>query len=271
MRIIQIESRPVIEFPYLNAGRAGKCDEARLPVQIGTVDRLPDGVTALVVTSDLQGREHFQFQTGSHLRLLGEWLPEMLRSSVLPSLSLSAKSVGVLLAGDFYTVPKLDKRGGIGDVTPVWEAFAREFSWVVGVAGNHDSFGNDPFRVPSFQAPVHFLDGDTRDIGRLTIAGISGIFGNPKRPWRKDPESFVCFLESLHGRQPDILLMHDGPDVPERNLRGTSLIRETLEKFDRPLVIRGHKHWDMPVAELSGGLQVLNVDARVVILVQEGG
>ncbi len=62
--------------------------------------------------------------------------------------------------------------------------------------------------------------------------------------------------------------MHDGPDVPEFGYRGTSPIREALELLDRPLVIRGHAHWENPLAEFANGLQVLNVDARVVILKQ---
>ena len=56
--------------------------------------------------------------------------------------------IGVLLAGDLYTVPALDRRGGSGDVTAVWRAFGDEFSWVVGVAGNHDTFGADLFAPP---------------------------------------------------------------------------------------------------------------------------
>ncbi len=47
--------------------------------------------------------------------------------------------VAALLAGDFYTVPALDKRGGTGDVTDVWRAFGECFAWV---AGNHDLFGD---------------------------------------------------------------------------------------------------------------------------------
>ena len=40
----------------------------------------------------------------------------------------------------------LDKRGGSGDVTGVWLAFADIFQWVAGVAGNHDTFGPDRIR-----------------------------------------------------------------------------------------------------------------------------
>ena len=267
MRILNIEQEPFVELPFLNAGRGvGSFYEDRLPVFVGTVDRLPQGVDTLVVTADLQGREHFKYQSGPTLRLLGEWLPKVLRESILQSMSQPANQVGVLLCGDFYTVPNLDKRGGSGDVTSVWNAFANEFSWVVGVAGNHDTFGIEASKPPKFRSPLHFLDCNSKLIGGFEIAGISGIVGDPKRTWRKSAKSFESFISSLTSRQPDILLMHDGPDVPEFGYRGTPVIREALELLNRPLVIRGHAHWEKPLAELANGLQVLNVDARVVIL-----
>ncbi len=270
MRILKIEQEPIAELPFLNAGRGiGSFYEDRLPVFVGTVDRLPQGVDTLVVTADLQGREHFQYQSGPTLRLLGEWLPKVLRDSILPSIVQPIDHVGVLLCGDFYTVPNLDKRGGSGDVTSVWNAFANEFSWVVGVAGNHDTFGADASKPPKFRSPLHFLDCNSKLIGGFEIAGISGIVGDPKRAWRKTVERFESYILSLGSRQPDILLMHDGPDVPKFGCRGTSAIREALELLERPLVIRGHAHWEKPLVELANGLQVLNVDARVVVLRQD--
>jgi Icc protein len=267
MRIIKIEEDPFVELPYLNAGReVGGFDEEGLSVLVGTVDRLPNGVDALVVTSDLQGREHFQFQSGPSLRLLGEWLPKVLRDSILPLIGQPVEQVGVLLCGDFYTVPNLDKRGGSGDVTSVWNEFGDHFAWVAGVAGNHDTFGTNDSEPPKFRPHLHFLDCNRKTICGLDIAGISGIIGNPKRAWRKSVESFDGFICSLASRQPDILLMHDGADVAELGCPGTPSIREALKHLDRPLVIRGHKHWDQPIAELKNGLQILNVDSRVVIL-----
>ncbi|MDX1929145.1 MAG: hypothetical protein SFV81_21640 [Pirellulaceae bacterium] len=269
MRILKIEQEPWVELPFLNAGRGvGSYYEDRLPVLVGLVDRLPQGVDSLVVTADLQGREHFQFQSGPTLRLLGEWLPRVLRDSILPKISQSVERVGVFLCGDFYTVPNLDKRGGSGDVTSVWNAFGHEFAWVAGVAGNHDTFGVDASRPPKFRSPLHFLDCETTLIGGLEIAGISGIVGDPKRTWRKSAECFENYICSLASKQPDILLMHDGPDAPQLGYRGTPSIRASLELLDRPLVIRGHAHWETPLVELATGLQVLNVDARVVILKQ---
>ena len=73
--------------------------------------------------------------------------------------------------------------------------------------------------------------------------------------------------------EPAITLMHDGPDAPERGFRGSPRIREVLEgqglgQSEHKLVVRGHSHWPEPLAELSCGTQVLNVDARVVILTE---
>jgi hypothetical protein len=60
--------------------------------------------------------------------------------------------------------------------------------------------------------------------------------------------------------------MHDGPDSPSDGFRGSPLLREYLEFAGPKLVVRGHAHWKRPLAELQNGVQVLNVDARVVIL-----
>jgi len=109
--------------------------------------------------------------------------------------------VAALLAGDFYTVPALDKRGGTGDVTDVWRAFGECFAWV---AGNHDLFGDRNIWRPSFVPPLYYLDGET-----IEVDGIKSC-----------------------------------------------------------LIIRGYKHWHSPFAQLSCGLQILNVEARVVILTE---
>ena len=266
MRILELETKPIAELAFLNAGRGpGQYYEDILPVELAWVDQLPDGVVAIVVTSDLQGREHFKHQTGPQLRLLGEWLPQLLAESILPELSLPAGRIGVFLAGDFYTVPALDKRGGSGDVTSVWQAFGQHFSWVVGVAGNHDTFG-DHAKPPNFREPLHFLDKSSVNVDGLTIAGISGIVGNLDKPWRKSEEEFEEYIFSLQSAEPDVVLMHDGPGIPELGYRGSSRMLEAVSFLSKPLIIRGHAHWKQALAELPTGLQILNVDARVVIL-----
>jgi Icc protein len=79
-------------------------------------------MTALIATADLQGRERFEDSLDGSIRLLGEALPERLVNEVLPGLKLGENErIGALLAGDFYTVPALDRRGGDGVVT---KAFA---------------------------------------------------------------------------------------------------------------------------------------------------
>ncbi len=269
MRIIEFEKEPVCEFRYLNAGKgAGGFYEDRIPVQVAKVDRLPDGLGAIVATADLQGRERFEDNsTGGPIRLLGEVLPRRIVSEVLPGLGLSASDqIGALLAGDFYTVPALDKRGGTGDVTSVWHAFADAFDWVAGVPGNHDTFGDPPQRRPRFSGRVHFLDGDVTQVGGLRVAGIGGIIGNSARHNRRSEDDYLETLARILARRPDVLLMHEGPDGVHASQRGMSRIRDLLIESGTRLVIRGHAHWDDPFAEFSSGTQVVNVDARVVVL-----
>ena len=117
MKILSIDNQPIHELPFLNAGkRPGDFYTDRLPIHVATVDALPEGCEAIVATADLQGREFSpknttrQLQQG--LRLLGEVLPEFLAAEIFPELGVNEAKTGAFLAGDFYTVPGLDKRGG---------------------------------------------------------------------------------------------------------------------------------------------------------------
>lgn len=268
MRIVSINNELLTEIPFLNAGRGpGAFYVDRLPVHEALVDRLPGGLSAILATGDLQGREQFEKSANGPPRLMGEVLPLQLADDVLPQLSLPSGSVGVLLAGDFYTVPGLDKRGGSGDVTAVWSAFGEQFDWVAGVAGNHDTFGDDPIAAPRFRSGnMHYLDHCSVSIHGLHIAGLGGIIGNPKRMRRRSEDEYLEALEDLLEHTTDILLLHDGPDVPSHSYRGSTMVRQVLELLQPRLVVRGHAHWPKPLAELDGGVQVLNVDARVVIM-----
>lgn len=268
MRILSLNPEPLAEVPYLNAGRgAGDFYEDRLPILEATVDRLPDGTAAILATGDLQFRERFKDSDGGPLRLLGEVLPQRLRREILPLCPLPPGQVGVCLAGDFYTVPALDKRGGSGDVTNVWDAFAESFDWVAGVAGNHDTFGpstKPPAWLRNLQR-VRYLDGDCARHAELKFGGVGGIIGNPRKPQRRTETDYLHALESVLLESPDILLMHDGPNGSEKQ-RGSRSIRETIEQVRPLFIIRGHAHWDEPLAMLENGTQVLNVDARLVVL-----
>jgi len=268
MRIISFYPTPISTIVFLNAGKGpGRFFEDRLPVHHARVDRLPEGVSAVVVTADLQGRERFQDASEGTPRLLGEVVPQRLIEEVFPLLSINDRAtVSALLAGDFYTVPDLDRRGGTGDVTSVWQAFSQHFAWVAGVAGNHDFFGTPRNTRPSFQSPLFYLDGETVDVGGFRIGGIGGIIGNPSRPQRRDEPSYFRTMECLLEKKVDVLLMHEGPNGVDSGQRGNSGIRALLERQPPRLVIRGHAHWDDPFFQHSSGLQVLNVDARIVIL-----
>lgn len=266
MRIHEVLS--IAEIPYLNAGRGpGGFYEDRLSILEATVDRLPEGLEAVIATGDLQGRERFEDAADESLRLLGEVVPDRLKSEILPGLGLTdSNSIGVLLAGDFYTVPELDRRGGSGDVVAVWEAFGRTFRWVAGVAGNHDRFGQQSDSRPRFTGNMHFLDEDQIQVSGLRVSGVSGIIGKSTKPWRRTESEFVRSLDAVVSQTTEFLVIHDGPNVPGTNLRGSDCIRGAVERLRPNIVIRGHAYWQSPLAELSGRVQVLNVDARVVVM-----
>lgn len=267
MRITEFNPQPMIEIPFLNACKGqGSYYVDRLPVHLVRVASLPDGLDTIIATADLQGRERFQDGIGGPPRLLGEVLPQRLVNKILPDLGIAADRTGVILAGDFYTVPGLDQRGGSGDVTEVWRAFASEFKWIAGVAGNHDMFGDSLAPKTKVASNAHYLDGNTVHVDGIKVGGIGGIVGNPRKPHRKTDDEFVQQIENLGAKCPDMLIMHDGPNGDDQRQRGSSIIRQSLEAISRTLLIRGHAHWSMPLVELSNSTQVLNVDCRVAIL-----
>ncbi len=267
MRITSISSEPILEIPFLNAGKGqGSFYVDRLPVLTAEVDGLPENLDAIVATADLQGRERFEESASGPPRLLGEVLPKRLSETILPSLGLTAERTGVILAGDFYTVPGLDKRGGSGDVTEVWKAFGSCFKWAAGVPGNHDTFGTDAHPSSRLSDNLHYLDNDRVAIDGLRIAGVGGIIGNPRRRHRRSDQEFTQCLEDLLDDAIDVLIMHDGPDAPEAGMRGSLMIRHAIERLRPPLVVRGHAHSEQPLVELASSTQVLNVDSRVVIM-----
>lgn len=268
MRLQAIEAAPFHGIAYEVVTSGHGVAPATLPITKAIVDTLPPSLAAILATSDLQGRE--PGAANGRRRLLGEMVAEEM--AILGELGVvpPATSTGVLLAGDLFSRPLLDRRGGSGDVRPVWEAFGSRFRWVAGVAGNHDIFGEKP-SVPDFKAFIederfHFLDGTLLEVEGLRLAGISGILGNPRKPFRREESAYLELLDKLLVLKPDLLLLHNGPDVPAEGLRGQGCIRETLEAADPLLVICGHAHWDTPLAELSNGTQVLNVDARCVLI-----
>ncbi|MEQ8456021.1 MAG: metallophosphoesterase [Sandaracinaceae bacterium] len=262
MRVVDIDPEPCLQVPYLNAARRGGVDSCLLPVHLARVDALPACLDALVVTGDLQGV--VPSHMGAESLLLGEALAiELLE---LDALAQPAR-VGVLLAGDLYSAPGGDVRGASGDVTGVWEAFAELYRWVAGVAGNHDRFGAEKDARRLYARPgVHRLDDRALELDGLRLGGVDHIIGNPDKPGRRDAFDFLDTLALVLAEDVDLLVLHEGPSGGPSQ-RGNDAIRSHLERAaSGPLTICGHTHWDAPLAELDGGRQVLNVDARAVIL-----
>ena len=270
MRILKLREELLTEIRFLNAGkRPSDYRMEDLPVHLGWVDGLPEGVDGLVVAGDLQGRETFESSQGRQPRLLGEVIPSELADLII-DLGHIPRRFCVVLAGDFYTVPGLDRRGGSGDVTEVWHSFADEFGDVIGVAGNHDSFANgDHNGHPHFSRRMHFLDGKTIRVGNFVAGGVSGIIGNPNRSWRRTLDDYCSAFMDVASQAPDLIVLHDGPNDPANHQRGSDEVRQIMEQSPPTLVVRGHSHWKYPLVDYPSGHQVLNVDCRVAILTRE--
>ena len=237
-----------------------------LPFLNGVIEGLPADLSGLIVTSDLQGVAPAPARGGATMLLGIAVADELHRLSTVGRLP-PAEHLGVVLAGDLFSAPAGDVRGATGDVREVWRAFADQFRWVVGVAGNHDLFGkrDGTQHVPRTER-ARLLDGDAVEFGGLRFSGVSGIKGKAGKPGRKSEADFHDRLLDALAHEPDILVLHQGPNGTEKTQRGDLPVRHDLEHSDCRLVICGHAHWRNPMSELPGGCQVLNVDSRVVIL-----
>jgi hypothetical protein len=265
MKIERIDATPLHTLDVLRVGEARRVERASLPVLHALADGLPPALAGIVAASDLQGME--DVLDGREPRLIGEALAEELEVLGEIGAMPPPADIGVILCGDLFARPELDRRGGSGDVRRIWLAFAERFRWVVGVPGNHDDHGGDDGLAALLAEPkIHFLDGDACVVDGMTVAGIGGVIGNPRRPFRRTVESFVTALRGLLRQAPAMVLMHDGPDEPQAALAGHAAIRGELDRARPTFVIRGHCYWDTPLVTLAGGTQVLNTDGRVVLM-----
>lgn len=101
---------------------------------------------------------------------------------------------------------------------------------------------------------------------RLRIGGVGLISGPPEKRGRRDESTQLGLVEGVLQQDPAVLVLHEGPDEPVWGQRGNSTIRSLVEPKNGLLVICGHSHWEHPLVTLPGGAQVLNVDARAVLL-----
>ncbi len=269
MRISNFSPVHITSIECIEAGPRGSgTRRVSLNVELVRVNSLPDGVDALIVTSDLQAREIDA--NGNCDRLFGCAVAEELASLISCGALDVGPNVGVMLCGDLYTVPNAKRRGGLGDVGDVWRAIADNFSWVAGVLGNHDMLGKNG-TLPKDIERAHLLDGNTAEVGGLSIGGVSGIAGMLTKPNRKDSETFINLLDRVVTAGCDAVLLHESPSCFGAR-RGSNAIRDYLELAgdtyddEAPIVFCGHTYWENPFVELRGGVQVLNVGHRLFIL-----
>lgn len=272
MRITNNPGEIVHSIDYQHAEPGGGISERRLDVLACATEGLPDALEGLVCTSDLQGRE-VPSAPGREPRLLGVLAAEELQLLSEMGALPDARQLGVLLAGDFYAAPDLSARGVSGDVTEVWRAFDRRFRWIAGVAGNHDQFPAGAGRPPGHPGDAGGFDLDDRVVALagVRVAGVGGIIGRIGKPNRRPESEFRRVLQNVLSARPDVLVLHNGPDVPESGAPGSSLVRHCLLESPPCLVVCGHCYWRDPIRTLPNGTQICNVDSRVVVLRRQQG
>lgn len=251
-------------IPYQAAAPGGGSETVQPAVDRLRVDELPTGCAAILATGDLQGVTPSPL--GGPPGLLGIAVADYLELWADGGLLPPPDQVGILLAGDLYSAPYADKRGASGPVSDVWLAFAAAgCPFVLGVAGNHDEVTAP--EVAAFGPDVALLDGTQRTVSGLTVAGVSGVIGDPSRPLRRTEKAFHAAITTAVAPRPDVLLLYEGPVGAAPDQLGNPAIRALLQRRPPTLTFCGHVHWPAPVSPLADA-HIINVDARVVILTQ---
>lgn len=269
MQLIVNDIEPIETYPYLEVGsqsmgssNSPEIFHKRLPIYIGEWHKEKTDVDLIIICSDLQGI----VEKNGEKKLLGEELPEFLKLLIdIEFDSIKEKKIGVFLCGDLFT--SLKKRGSSGDVRNVWKQFKEHFSWVVGVAGNHDRFGN-PTEIEEFKKlkDIYLLHKTSVNVSGIEIGGISGIIGRNDKTNRVEEVDYIKNLQKLLRKKLDFILLHETPDYPLLNQIGNSKIRATLEKGSKSKICCGHCFWEKSLVELENKTQVLNSDSKVIIL-----
>jgi Icc-related predicted phosphoesterase len=260
IEIISFDDDAIHRLPYLNAARGGGSMVETLEINRARATGLPDTLDAIVATSDLQGI--VPDPRTREATLLGVAVAEALEELAFDGVLPPADRIGIVLAGDLYSVPTADKRGGFGDVASVWRAFAKRFAWVAGVAGNHD----DVTAVKRADR-VHLLDAGTVALSGLRVGGVSLIAGNPAKHGRREEGEQLARIARVASAGVDLLILHECPNGDGNRQDGHPGIRAIIDEHATPLTICGHFHWESPLSSHRGG-QILNVDSRVIVLMR---
>ncbi|MBM3974432.1 MAG: hypothetical protein FJ301_10070 [Planctomycetes bacterium] len=261
MQLLADDNEPAFTVAYRTA--PGGADR-ELRVHRVAVTGLPPGVQALFVTSDLQG-----YTDGPRGPELAGFAVAAAMARHAAERGIARERVGVLLAGDLYAGADAQHRAIVGDVRPVWRAFAQRAAFVAGVAGNHDAFGATVDEVRAFAAEpgVALLDPGIHglavavEFAGLRIAGVSGIVGSPNRPWRRRHDDYIDAVAAAIGAQPDVLLLHQNPALPGVRRDELSRLTQVLAAAGSGVVVFGHAFSPAPRFAL-GRCQVLATEGR---------
>jgi Icc protein len=237
---------PIDTIRFLNAQGGGRKPTSEVLAVQTAVAEWPGDTEALVLTADLQGRIDD--------RLMGEAVAERVAALCDGKALPDAGRVGVVLAGDLWSEPGCRERGGEGDVSGVWLAFARHFRWVAGVLGNHDEL-HEPLG-PACKV----LDGNAVNLDGLRIGGVGGVIGRSRKLNRKCQAEFTAAMGRALTKRPDLLVLHHGPSEP--------VIRYCLEEHAPAFTVFGHRHQSEALDVLNNGAQACNVEMRLLILVR---
>ena len=261
MQLLADHDEPAFAVAYREAPGGAARD---LRVHRVAAAGLPAGVQALFVTSDLQG-----YADGPRgVELAGIAVAEAMGRHAAER-GIPRARLGVLLAGDLFAGADDKQRAIVGDVRPVWRAFAQHAAFVAGVAGNHDAFGATPDDVRAFAAEpgVALLDPGMHglavaaEFAGLRIAGVSGIVGNTDRPWRRRQDDYIEAVASAIGAAPDILLLHQNPALPGVRRDELSRLTQVLAAAGNGVVVFGHAYSPAPRFAL-GRCQLLATEGR---------
>lgn len=267
---IQGELRSLSAFQaFTCAPGGGRTERIQVPLYHGVAEFPEDSeLQALLLTGDLQFYDRKDVPEEDRT-LLGHVVCQEISGLSDAGLLPPRMSTGVILTGDLYAEACLLRRGGTGDVTPVWHHFSDTFRWVAGVAGNHDLFEEEAKFTGALKSRdnIYPLHGDVADVDGLKIGGISGIPGMNHKPWRYSDAEWLELSELLFMDPLDLFVLHCGPEGSKQGQRGTSFINNQLESARNPpkLTTFGHCHWKEPL-DRQTEFDLLNVDGAVVLL-----